>query len=273
MHGGHRPSSFFSARFCTRMNTTLTARDHDRQHGRDRGAVADLLRLEELAVREVRGHDRGVAGPAAGQGVDRAEHLQRGDRAGQRDDEDLRADHADGDRPEPLEPVGAVELGGLVELGVDPLQRGHEDDDRVAELHPDHDDHDAGSAVSGPPSQLWASSPRPIASRIGLSAPFCGRRIQPMTIAGDHRGQHLRQVVGGAQEAREPAAELLADEVEQHRGEQQPEQRRHHDHRDDHRDGVAERRPEDLRRPTSSIQLSRPIHSGGRMPRYSVKVR
>ena len=52
----------------------------------------------------------------------------------------------------------------------------------------------------------------------------------------DHGGQDLREVVGRAEEAGDPPAELLADEVEQHRGEDEPRERRDDDHGHDHRD-------------------------------------
>src|SRR6476469_5754784 len=75
--------------------------DDQGQHGGDGGPVADVQFLEEREVREVRRHVGGVLRSTPGQGVDRTEHLERCDGAGEGDDEGFRLDLRNGDRPEP----------------------------------------------------------------------------------------------------------------------------------------------------------------------------
>src|ERR1035437_7418280 len=232
---------------CAVLGRDEEERDDDDQHGQRRGdgcAVANLLRLEELAVRVVAGHDGRRAWPSARQRVDGAEHFQCRDRASQADHIDLGTDDTDGDKAETLEPVGTVKLGGLVQLGVHALQGGHEDDDRVTELYPDHDDHDGdqGGVRVAEPVVLQGAQPDGLQKDIQRTV--LRAQYPADDDSRDHHGQDLRQVVGRPQEAGEPAAELLADEVEQHRGQHQSYEGGDYDHRDDHGDAVLKGRPE-----------------------------
>ena len=127
-------------------------------------------------------------------------------------------------------------------------------DDGVAELHPDHHEHDADErrVRAAEPVVLQA------AEADGLEDDVERAVLRPQDPAdhdrGDGDGEDLRQVVGSAQEAREPPAELLADEVEEHRGQQQAEQGGQDDHGHDHPDAVEERGPE-----LGILQQGRPV--------------
>lgn len=112
-----------------------------------------------------------------------------------------------------LPPVGAVEAGGLIELGVDALQTGHEDDDGVAELDPHEDEHEdrqravrAAEPVVGQRSETDLFQERVHGAVFGAEDPAHDDR-------GHGDGQQLGQVEQGAQEGRGLAAELLLNDV------------------------------------------------------------
>ncbi len=128
-------------RACTRRKIEAEDDGHQHLRGGHRRAVADAERLEEVEVGEIGRHDGGVVRPAGGEHEHRREHLQRGDGGGEADDEGLRPQHRDGDGAEALQPARAVDLGRLVKRRIDPGEAGHEDDQRIADLEPDHDAH------------------------------------------------------------------------------------------------------------------------------------
>jgi hypothetical protein len=70
------------------------------------------------------------------------EDLQRVDDSGQHHHEDLGPDLMDGDVEKPLQPGRPIHSGRLRQFGVDSLQGGHEDDQRIADLEPNHNGHD-----------------------------------------------------------------------------------------------------------------------------------
>ncbi len=147
--------------------------------------------------------------------------------------------------PEALGPGRAVERGRLVQLGVDPLQRRHEDDDRVADLQPDQHDHHGvqrDRGVAEPVGRVLHAE----AGQDRVERPGAGLEDPAPQHARDGDRQDLRQVVGRAQERGCLRAERAPDVVEQHGGEQKSDEGGDDRDREDRRDRVPERAPEQV---------------------------
>jgi hypothetical protein len=149
-----------------------------------------------------------------------------------------------GDAREPLPPVGAVQVGRLVQLRVDPLQAGHEHHHGIADLDPDHDRHHAEQRVARVTQPVARQRVQVHRAQDGVQRPVARVQDPPPDDAGHRHRQDLRQVQPRAEQAGGAVAEPLGQIVEQHRGQQQPDQRRHHRHRHDQQRDVLEGRPE-----------------------------
>ena len=124
--GGRHPTR--SRVRLVRQRTAVNDQAHDEQDDADRRGVALVADDEPVVVGVGDEHRRRVARAAPGEDEDDVEHLEGVDDVHDEEEERRRAEHRHGDVAEPLPAVGAVEPGGLVELGPDALQTGEVDE-------------------------------------------------------------------------------------------------------------------------------------------------
>ena len=202
------------------------------------GADADLIGVGGEQV-------RGVGRSAAGHHVDDLEVGERLDHREQHHDHGHRQQQRPGDVPEPLPGLGAVDGGGLVELGADGLQPGEQADGEERHAAPDVDDDDRDHGEVGIAQPVDAAGDQ--AELVEQPVEDAEGRIEH-PLPGEGR-QHGRDDEGQQDEG---AGEGLALEiaVEQHR---EPQAERQLEDGGDARidEGVVDGRAEDASRSRS----------------------
>ncbi len=121
----------------------------DEQDERKRRAIAVAVELVHLLEDQDAGGRRRVARPAQRHDVDVVERLERADDGIDQQEEGGGRKQRNGDTPEELPAVGAVNPGRLVQLGGDVAQPGQEDGRVVAHEHPGRVDDDGDQRQAG----------------------------------------------------------------------------------------------------------------------------
>ena len=123
-------------RVALRMTRRLIDEDDRGEHSAHRRGVVDLALADEQ-VEHVDGDDlRAVVRTALRGDVDDVEELHRADDRVDEHEHQGRPQERQRDRPEALEAVGAVDARRVVDLGIDALQTGEEDQRAKAVIAP-----------------------------------------------------------------------------------------------------------------------------------------
>ena len=204
--------------------------DHDdeqeREHReRDRGTLGQQPGADAELVGVGREQVRSVGRSAAGHDVDQLEVGEGLDDREQHDHQRDRHEQRPGDVPEALPGAGAVDGGGLVELGTDGLQAGQQGDGEERHAAPDVDDDDRRHGEVGVAQPVDAGGDeaeleqRPVEDAEG-------RIEHPLPGEGrEHRRDDERQQDEGADDRL--ALEMPVEQDRQPQAERQLEHRRH----------------------------------------------
>ena len=115
--------------------------DDDHQDERQRRSVAHVEVVEGLFIEVVEVEIGGLQRAALGDDKGLGEDLEGIDQLDDQQKEEGRRQQGQGDAPEALPAVGAVELGGLVQMGRDVLQAGQVDHRAAAHAPDAHQRH------------------------------------------------------------------------------------------------------------------------------------
>ena len=158
--------------------------------GRDRRAIADTVGCEKLMIGQVATapwsncQDRQMVITKTGANTFSAAMV-----VVRPHDEDLGLQQRHGDRPEALQPGGAIEFGSLLQRWIDAGKARHEHDKTIPQLQPDHDNHQRDTARGwGFPASSESRFQGRQLSRTALTVPK-GLSIQPQRMPAAETGR------------------------------------------------------------------------------------